>query len=103
MKVEIEKQDAEHLKVSGTIDVDNAVDLKAEGEALLKSCGDMVHVDLSGVKQSSSVGVSLLLCWARAAKLLGKDIQYHHMPGKMFDVARVSGLDDVLPIVSNGD
>lgn len=100
--VQVTKTDAHTLTVAGVIDVTNAMVLKQEGEALLPSLSDNAVVDLGGVEQSGSVGVSVLLCWMRAAQSLNKSIVFKHMPGKMFDVARVSGLDEVLPLKENG-
>ncbi|MDX1693643.1 MAG: STAS domain-containing protein, partial [Ketobacteraceae bacterium] len=72
------------------------------GEKLLESLQSGITVDLEEVEQSSSVGVSVMLCWLRSARAADKDIRFRAMPAKMFDVARVSGLDDVLPLIENG-
>lgn len=102
-RFEISKTDDQTLSVSGVVDVDNAMALRTKGEELLKSLqGDDIVIDLKGVEQSSSVGVSVMLCWLRAARAADKNLVFRAMPAKMFDVARVSGLDDVLPLKENG-
>ena len=96
----IQKVDDHTLSLSGVVDVNNAMALKAEGEKLLKAMGESFVIDMSDVQQSSSVGVSVILCWVRAAREAQKEIQFRNMPAKMFDVARVSGLDEVLPLTN---
>ncbi|PIE41505.1 MAG: anti-anti-sigma factor [Gammaproteobacteria bacterium] len=95
----IQQQDSHTALVSGVIDVTTATGLKSEGEALLKKLENTVVIDLSGIEHSDSVGVSVLLVWMRAAARLDKNIQFRDMPPKMFDVARVSGLDAVFPLI----
>ncbi len=101
-RFEISKTDDQTMTLSGVVDVDNAMALKSEGEELLRSLKGDIVIDLKGVEHSSSVGVSVLLCWLRAAKAAGNNLVFRAMPAKMFDVARVSGLDDVLPLKENG-
>jgi phospholipid transport system transporter-binding protein len=84
------------MVVQGDILVQEAVALRAEGEALLASLTSPVTVDLAGVGNVGSVGVSVLLCWMRKAEALGKRLVVVNMPDKMRDVSRVSGLDELL-------
>lgn len=97
----IEKTDDHTAKVSGVIDVNSAMQLKLDGEKLIKSLQNTICIDLSGIEQSGSVGVSVMLAWMRAAAAEGKEIQFLDMPPKMFDVARVSGLDEVFPLANS--
>ncbi|MCG8670685.1 MAG: STAS domain-containing protein [Pseudomonadales bacterium] len=91
-------QDTSVAAVSGVIDVTNAVALKRAGESILSEMDSPLVIDLSGIEHSGSVGVSVLLAWMRLASAQGKEIQFLDMPDKMFDVARVSGLDEVFPL-----
>lgn len=97
----IQQQDSNTALVSGVIDVKNAMKLKVQGEALVKKLESTIVIDLSGIEQSGSVGVSVMLAWMRTAAEAGKQIQFRDMPSKMFDVARVSGLDEVFPLISS--
>ena len=47
------------------------------------------------------VGLSLLLCFVRDAKKLGRDVSIANLPQDMQQIARVSGLLDVLPLVND--
>ncbi len=92
----VSRVDASRMVVQGDILVQEAVALRAEGEALLASLTSPVTVDLAGVGNVGSVGVSVLLCWMRKAEALGKRLVVVNMPDKMRDVSRVSGLDELL-------
>lgn len=83
--------------LSGEVTTLNAVALRQDGERLLKDAATEVVVDLMGISRSTSAAISVLLCWMREAERLNKQLQFANMPDKMFDVARVSGLDAVLP------
>ncbi len=74
--------------------------LRAEGERLLGQAPAAVVIDLGGVSRSTTVALSLLLCWVRAASVAGKSLRFRGMPASLLDVARLSGLDSVLPLES---
>lgn len=59
---------------------------------------DEIHIDLKGVERSDSAGLALLVEWMRAAKRLGKPVQFLNIPTQMLAIARVSSLDQVLPL-----
>lgn len=89
--------DASRMAVLGNMLVDDALELRAAGEALLGTLSSPVTVDLAGAGAVGSAGVSVLLCWMRHAEKLGKRLIFINMPDKMYDVSRVSGLDGVIP------
>lgn len=89
--------DASRMAVEGDLLVDGALELRAAGEALLATLSSPVTVDLAGAGAVGSVGVSVLLCWMRHAEKIGKRLIFVNMPDKMYDVSRVSGLDEVIP------
>lgn len=64
----------------------------------LLSAEEQICVDLKQVQRSDSAGLALLVEWMRAAKRLGKPVQFLNMPQQMLDIARVSSLDQVLPL-----
>lgn len=98
-QAEIKQVDQQTLAVIGDLVLENAPAMKAKGEQLLSSMDSNVIIDLAGVAQSGSAGVSVLLCWMRAAKSNKKELRFRNMPEKMFDIARVSSLDEFLPLL----
>ncbi len=57
-----------------------------------------VAVDLREVERSDSAGVALLVAWMRSARQAQRDIRFLNMPSQMLNIARVSGLDAILPL-----
>jgi len=55
-------------------------------------------VDLEGVVRADSAGLALLVEWMRAARRAGRPLRYRAIPPQMLAIARVSSLDQVLPL-----
>ncbi|MFV8835896.1 STAS domain-containing protein [Aquisalimonas sp.] len=66
---------AEHLPVAGT-----------------------VTVDLAGVTRADSAGVALLIHWTRIQRDHGGGVEFVNIPAQMRSIARVSGVDGILPL-----
>jgi phospholipid transport system transporter-binding protein len=56
-----------------------------------------ISIDLAGVTRSDSAGLALLIEWLRESERLGKTITFLNMPAQMQSIARVCGLDGILP------
>ena len=90
---------AGELRILGVLDHKSAPALREAGQSLIRdSQGSDLRIDCSGVEKSSSVGLSLLLAFIRDAKKLGRDVSITGLPHDMQQIARVSGLLDVLPL-----
>lgn len=57
-----------------------------------------LEVDLTKLERSDSSGLALLLEWYREAELQNKKITFFNLPSQMYDIARISGLNDILPL-----
>jgi len=57
-----------------------------------------LELDLSEVQRSDSAGLALLVEWLREAQQTGQSVRFLNMPAQMLAMARVSGLDQVLPL-----
>ena len=55
-------------------------------------------IDLSGVERADSAGLALLVEWISRSQQRGVELSYCDIPQQMLAIARVSGLDSVLPI-----
>ncbi|MFJ7795824.1 lipid asymmetry maintenance protein MlaB [Pseudomonas sp. NPDC096950] len=85
------------LLLSGVLDYRTGPDLRKQGQALIKSSdATAVVVDCSAVVKSSSVGLSLLLCFMRDAQAAGKALSIRAMPEDMREIAQVSELTELL-------
>ena len=85
------------LRLSGVLNFQTGPQLRKEGQALIKKAlAKSLVVDCSGVTKSSSVGLSLLLCFIRDAQALNKPLSIRAMPEDMREIAQVSGLTELL-------
>lgn len=85
------------LLLSGVLDYRSGPDLRKQGQALIKSStAAALVVDCSAVVKSSSVGLSLLLCFMRDAQTVGKPLSIRAMPEDMREIAQVSELTELL-------
>lgn len=85
------------LGLTGVLDYQTGPALRSAGRRLIRAeQGPLVRLDCSGVQQSSSVGLSLLLCFMRDAHACGKRLEVAGMPSEMQQIAAVSGLDQLL-------
>ncbi|MEZ5525218.1 MAG: STAS domain-containing protein [Pseudomonadales bacterium] len=98
MSAHIEPLSDQHLQVIGELDFDNALALKKAGEALIDRAGDALEMDFSRVTRSGSAGLTLLCSWLRHAEQLDKRIFFTHLPADLMGVAKVSGVDQILPV-----
>ena len=89
--------DAGELRLSGVLDYRSGPGLREQGKALINaSKAAAVVVDCSAVEKSSSVGLSLLLCFMRDAQAAGKALSIRAMPEDMREIAQVSELTELL-------
>ena len=85
------------LRLSGVLDYRTGPGLRKQGQALINaSKAAAVVVDCSAVEKSSSVGLSLLLCFMRDAQAAGKALSIRGMPEDMREIAQVSELTELL-------
>ncbi|MEX5669218.1 STAS domain-containing protein [Pseudomonas neuropathica] len=93
----IRMNNAGELLLSGMLDYRTGPGLRKQGQALIKSSkAATLVVDCSAVMKSSSVGLSLLLCFMRDAEAAGKAWSIRGMPEDMREIAQVSELTELL-------
>ncbi|MDR8366613.1 MULTISPECIES: lipid asymmetry maintenance protein MlaB [Pseudomonas] len=93
----IRMSEAGELLLSGVLDYRTGPNLRKQGQALIKSSNAAaLVVDCSAVEKSSSVGLSLLLCFMRDAQAAGKALSVRAMPEDMREIAQVSELTELL-------
>lgn len=87
------------FQLSGVIDYISGAQLRKAGGKLLHNCkASACVIDCTAIDRSSSVGLSLLLAFTRDAQSKGKSIVIRNLPQEMQDIAKVSGLLDILPV-----
>ncbi|MCW3149837.1 STAS domain-containing protein [Stutzerimonas stutzeri] len=87
------------LRLGGVLDYRSGPLLREQGRGLILGAPDTaLVVDCSAVEKSSSVGLSLLLAFMRDAKSVRRPVHISELPSDMLEIAKVSGLLDVLPL-----
>ena len=89
------------LKVSGDLGFADVVAIKEQGVNLLDKTESNVEISLAGVTRAGSAAVSLLLSWLRYASENEIKLVFSHLPDDLYGVARVSGIDQILPIAAD--
>lgn len=85
------------LALAGVLDYRSGPALLEQGQKLIaSSAGERLIVDCTGVEKSSSVGLSLLLAFSRAAQARGKALVVRALPADMGKIADVYGIGTLL-------
>lgn len=83
----------------GVLDYRSGPALRERGGQLIgASQAGACVIDCTEVEKSSSVGLSLLLAFMRDTERAGKTIEVRGLPRDMHEIAKVSGLLEILPL-----
>lgn len=85
------------LRVEGELSFVTVPALQQQAAGLFESAREL-DVDLSGVERADSAGLALLIEWMREARRRDKALRLLNMPAQMLAIARVSSLDEILPL-----
>lgn len=97
MKITLHLNDKHQYELVGELTFQSVPAIYRQIEQMIKENGEIL-VDLSKVTRSDSAGVAMLVEWVRDARQHGKSIQFYNIPGQMLAIAKVSGLDVILPL-----
>lgn len=96
-ELRVDPGDPAAVSVSGELNFSTVPALLERGAALFATGGDRIRLDLGGVTRADSAGLALLVEWLRIARRRHADIEIRNMPEQLRAIARVSGLDGILP------
>ena len=88
----------QQMVLEGVLNQHTVAAMRIRYASLIEGADSEFSMDLSGVTRSTSVGLSLLLCYMRKAKRCNKSLVFVSIPDALFEMARVGGLDNVLPL-----
>ena len=95
----LDERTAGRLQLAGVLDYSTGPALRERGARLIAdSTALQLQVDCSAVVKSSSVGLALLLAFVRDASAAGKSLVISALPADMREIAKVSGLLELLPL-----
>jgi phospholipid transport system transporter-binding protein len=91
----LERVAPDRLRASGELDFSTAAQALRVGIEKIGRESDQV-IDLSGVTEGDSAGVSVLVEWISGAAAAGIGLRYENVPAQMLAIARISDLEDLL-------
>jgi phospholipid transport system transporter-binding protein len=97
MTAEVRVQNTNQLILEGDVTAENSVALRNTGEEIIRRMTSRGSIDLAALSSANTITLSLLLSWLRSAKHNNVSLTITRPPGKLFDMARVSGLESILP------
>lgn len=80
----------------GPVNLETVSRLVAAADPLFDNGAERCSIDLSGLENSDSATVALLLEWKRRAARKGCALGFSGIPAKLLDIARISQLEDIL-------
>jgi phospholipid transport system transporter-binding protein len=90
------RRDGARITLSGAVTLGNVAALLDEGRRHLAEGVQLV--DLSEVTEMDSALLALLLAWTRDARAHERDIGFANLPASLRTIARLYGVDRLLPI-----
>jgi ABC-type transporter Mla MlaB component len=85
------------VQLAGRIDFANVVFSTKAGMGYFDKMAQ-ISVDLKGLEQGDSSALALISAWIRCAKQLKKEIWFTNMPAFLQNLAKVSGVEALIPI-----
>ena len=92
---EFEAQEGERSRVNGVLHFTTVTALLRLGSEAIAN-GRAAVIDLSGVKDSDSSGLALLIEWLSIARAERKNLRYENIPTQLHQLARLSDVEELL-------
>lgn len=96
-KLDISREDSA-LLLSGDLDKHTVPAALKQARQLILGAGGPIRLDLGAVTRADSAGIAMLLDCMRQARQAGLEVRFQRVPEQMLAIARVSGLDHILPL-----
>lgn len=85
--------------LSGELTFATVPDVYEQGHAMFANPVSTLTLSfINGAARTDSAGLALLVEWLREAREHGKTLRFENIPAQLKDLARVSGLERVLPL-----
>ncbi|GEM_PF-1396136 len=95
----ITRKNESYVLVVGECDINDTIALRRELEAYIKKAsGKALEIGFQELGSVSSAILSLMLSCERAANKVGCHLSMTGLPQKLYDMARVGGLESILPL-----
>lgn len=95
LTAEFEVQEGERSRVVGVLHFTTVTALLHVGSDAIAN-GRAAIIDLSGVKDSDSSGLALLIEWLSIARAESRSLRYENIPTQLHQLARLSDVEELL-------
>ncbi len=95
LTAEFEVQDGGRSRVTGVLNFASVTALLRVGSEAIAN-GRASIIDLSGVKDSDSSGLALLIEWLSIARAARRSLRYENIPAQLHQLARLSDVEELL-------
>lgn len=86
---------AGQFRLTGALSIDTAAAILARGSRAF-AAAPQVSVDLSGITQADSAGLSVLLAWVGRARREGRRLSFTSLPEPLLRIARLCAVEPLL-------
>ena len=93
------ERDGTVFRLSGELNMRTVPALWQQAASQLPQAEAAIVVDLGAVDRCDSAALALLVEWMRAARGRGFEIGFRNLPPQLLDIAGLTGLRDMLPVV----
>ena len=101
---QLEKVSSGHYILKGQLNFQTVPELWNDNKSsLFEDENEILDIDLSGLERSDSSGLAILVEWYREAELRDKNITFLNLPAQMYHIAKLSGLNEILPLAKSQD
>jgi phospholipid transport system transporter-binding protein len=90
-----EPQEGDRSRVVGVMHFTTVTALLRAGTEAIEN-GRAAVIDLSGVKDSDSSGLALLIEWLSVARAGRRSLRYENIPAQLHQLARLSDVEELL-------
>ena len=88
-------------RLTGELDFSSVPQIWKGSEGMFASSNVQLLIDLSEVTRADSAGLALLVGWVRQGGKAGTKMVFRNIPEQLLAIARVSGVEGMLPIVAD--
>lgn len=92
---DFEPQEGGRSRVNGMLHFTTVTALLRTGSEAIANDRAAI-IDLSGVKESDSSGLALLIEWLSIARAEHKNLRYENIPAQLYQLARLSDVEELL-------
>jgi len=96
MSVEVVAATPNRLEVRGALNFDTARRAREVGDRLIRASAEPLEVDCSGVKDSDSAGLAVLIDWVATARAAGRRLRFENLPAGIRAAAKISDVEGIL-------